>query len=71
MNPIHDHGENDPLDFTLSEGWQAVARFGSEAIEANRQARNADDANRGVPNLFDAQARSNMAKLAGVEKAAS
>jgi hypothetical protein len=68
---ITDHGENDPLDFTLTKGWQAVARFGREAIEANRQARNDEDAQRGVPNLFDAQARSNMAKLAGVEKAAS
>ena len=68
---IHDHGENDPLDFTLPEGWQAVARFGREAIEANRLARNDEDAQRGVPNLFDAQSRSNMAKLAGVEKAAS
>lgn len=66
---IHDHGENDPLDFNLPEGWQAVARFGREAIEEQRKARNDEDAQRGVPNLFDAQARSNMAKLAGVEKA--
>jgi hypothetical protein len=68
---IHDHGENDPLDFNLTEGWQAVARFGREAIEANRLARNDEDAQRGVPNLFDDQARSIMAKLAGVEKSAS
>lgn len=46
MNPIHDHGENDPLDFNLSEGWQAVARFGREAMEEQRKARNDEDAKR-------------------------
>lgn len=41
---IHDHGENDPIAFELSEGWQAIAKFGREAIEAQRQARNEDEA---------------------------
>jgi hypothetical protein len=43
---ISDHGENDPLDYTLPEGWQVVAKFGREALEEQRKARNDEDAKR-------------------------
>lgn len=43
---IHDHGENDSLEFTLGETWQAVARIAHDVIEANRIERNEADAKR-------------------------
>lgn len=45
MNII-DHGHHDPLEFDLGETWQVVARVAAQAIEAQRQERNARDAQR-------------------------
>lgn len=48
---IHDHGENDALDFSLGETWQVVARIAHDVMEANRIERNESDAKRGMPNV--------------------
>lgn len=45
-NRIQDHGHDDPIPYVLDDVDQAIARIAREAMEEQRQQRNADDAKR-------------------------
>ena len=43
---IHDHGENDPLDFTLTDAEREAAAFAQAQLRLDAIKRNAEDAKR-------------------------
>jgi hypothetical protein len=43
---IHDHGENDAIEFDLGDAYQTVAKFAWQNIRANVELRNQQDKRR-------------------------
>jgi hypothetical protein len=43
---IHDHGENDPIEFDLGDAYKTVARFAMQAMQDNVHRLNAQDKRR-------------------------
>lgn len=43
---IHDHGNNDPIEFDLGESYKTVAKFAWQNIRANVELRNQQDRKR-------------------------
>jgi len=43
---IHDHGENDPIEFELTDAYKTVAKFAWQNIRANVELRNEQDKRR-------------------------